>query len=81
MLRPFTAVAALPYNLLCRPFQGLAEEVYMQDAVFMLVLLAFFSAAALFVVACDRIIGPDEDALADSTRGAPSPGVDERVAA
>ena len=53
----------------------------MQDAVFMLVLLAFFSAAALFVVACDRIIGPDEDALADSTRGAPSPGVDERVAA
>jgi hypothetical protein len=45
----------------------------MQDLVFMAVLVVFFVLAGLFVVACDRIIGPDADALAESNRGAPAP--------
>ena len=52
----------------------------MQDVVYILVLIAFFVLAGLFVVACDRIIGRDEDALAEGSRGAPEPE-DERVAA
>jgi hypothetical protein len=57
----------------------------MQDLVFMAVLVVFFVLAGLFVVACDRLIGPDEAALAESSRGAPAPepedGVVERQAA
>jgi hypothetical protein len=45
----------------------------MQDVVYMLVLVAFFVLAGLFVVACDRIIGPDEEALANTSRSAPDP--------
>jgi hypothetical protein len=33
----------------------------MQDVLFIVVVLAFFAVATLFVVACDHIIGPDED--------------------
>lgn len=32
----------------------------MADVLFVLVVVAFFAVAAAFVVACDRIIGPDE---------------------
>lgn len=32
----------------------------MVDVLFVLVVVAFFAVAAAFVVACDRIIGPDE---------------------
>lgn len=32
----------------------------MADVLFVLVVVAFFALAAAFVVACDRIIGPDE---------------------
>jgi len=54
----------------------------MQDVVYMVVLVAFFVAAWLFVVACDRIIGPDEEALREASRGAPEPEPhDERLAA
>jgi hypothetical protein len=45
----------------------------MQDVVFMAVLIVFFVLAGLFVVACDRIIGPDEEALAEGAPVAPSP--------
>ena len=38
----------------------------MQDIVYVAVIVAFFAIAALFVVACDRIIGTDENALAES---------------
>lgn len=31
----------------------------MADVLFVLVVVAFFALAAAFVVACDRIIGPD----------------------
>jgi hypothetical protein len=32
----------------------------MADVLFVAVVVAFFALAAVFVVACDRIIGPDE---------------------
>lgn len=32
----------------------------MADLAFVAVVVAFFALATLFVVACDRIIGPDE---------------------
>ena len=54
----------------------------MQNVVFLAVLVAFFSLACLFVVGCDRIIGRDEDALAEGSRGAPEPEpVAEKLAA
>jgi hypothetical protein len=37
-----------------------------QDLVYVATIIAFFAIAALFVVACDRIIGSDEAALAES---------------
>jgi hypothetical protein len=52
----------------------------MQDVVYMVVLVAFFVLAGLFVVACDRIIGPDEAALAEASHNAPEPEA-ERLAA
>ena len=33
----------------------------MADLIVIIGVLAFFAIAALFVVACDRIIGPDEN--------------------
>lgn len=33
----------------------------MNDFVFVAIIVAFFALAALFVKACDRIIGPDEE--------------------
>ena len=33
----------------------------MLDLVYVAVVVAFFVVAAAYVVACDRIIGPDED--------------------
>jgi hypothetical protein len=58
----------------------------MQDLVYVASLFVFFAIAALFVVACDKIIGSDEDALAEAERGAPTPPPDtmeqeEKVAA
>jgi hypothetical protein len=38
--------------------------VTMSDLIFVAALFAFFALAALFVKACDLIIGPDEEALA-----------------
>jgi hypothetical protein len=50
----------------------------MNDFAFVAIILAFFVVAVLFVKACDRIIGPDDEAFA----GAPSATVeDEPVAA
>ena len=45
----------------------------MQDLVYMVVVVVFFGLAGLFVIACDRIIGPDEEALAEGSRGEPEP--------
>jgi hypothetical protein len=38
----------------------------MNDFAFVVIMLAFFALAGLFVVACDRIIGTDEEAFAGS---------------
>jgi hypothetical protein len=43
----------------------------MQDVVFLVVLVGFFALAILFVMGCDRIIGRDEEALADGAGGTP----------
>jgi hypothetical protein len=51
------------------------------DVTFVLILLAFFAISALFVVACDRIIGPDEATLSDEIVGEPEPEQPERLAA
>ena len=48
----------------------------MNDFSFVAIILAFFAVAALFVVACDRIIGTDEEAFA----GAPSAEVEAATA-
>jgi hypothetical protein len=39
----------------------------MQDVIYIALIVAFFLVAALFVKGCDLIIGPDDDALGDST--------------
>jgi len=49
-----------------------------QVAVFIATLLAFFFVLALFVAACDRMIGSDEEAFADRT---PGTGEKERLVA
>jgi|GraSoiStandDraft_51_1057287.scaffolds.fasta_scaffold2998819_1 hypothetical protein len=41
----------------------------MNDLVFIGIILAFFALAALFVRACDRIIGADIDAIAEPLAG------------
>jgi hypothetical protein len=64
-----TAGVALPSELV--------EEAAMQDLVYMVVLVVFFVLAGLFVVACDRLIGPDDAALAEANRGAPAPSEPE----
>ena len=55
----------------------------MADLIYVSVMLAFFGIAALFVVACDKIIGPDEAALREGLTAAPTPetGAAERSAA
>jgi hypothetical protein len=51
----------------------------MQDVVYLLILLAVFAVLGLFVVACDRIIGPDEEALAESAPPTPVHPLAERT--
>ncbi len=55
----------------------------MADLIYISVLLAFFAIAGLFVVACDKIIGPDDVALREGLTGAPEPEpqVEQRRAA
>jgi len=38
----------------------------MADVAFVLIMIAFFAFAALFVRFCDRLIGSDEEAFADA---------------
>jgi hypothetical protein len=40
----------------------------MADVVYLLVFIAFFALAALFVRACEAIIGPDEQAAPEHRR-------------
>jgi hypothetical protein len=51
------------------------------DVTFVVIMIAFFALAALFVIACDKIIGSDEEALAAGEEElTPAPGP-ERLAA
>ena len=54
----------------------------MEDVGFILLMVAFVVIAALFVIGCDKIIGPDEEALAEQgpVEIEPEP-FDEQVAA
>lgn len=45
----------------------------MSDLIFVVVMIAFFALAALFVKGCDIIIGPDEEALAQRPDGGLEP--------
>jgi len=42
-----------------------------QDLLYVAVMVALVIVAALFVVGCDKIIGPDDGALADQHRAEP----------
>jgi hypothetical protein len=55
----------------------------MQDLIYVASMIAFFAIAALFVVACDKLIGSDEAALAQHqpVGGEPEPEVLEEKAA
>jgi hypothetical protein len=46
------------------------------DVTYVLILVACFALAVLFVFACDKIIGSDEAALGDQA-GAPEPQPEE----
>lgn len=37
----------------------------MQDVIYLVVMVAFVVVSALFVIGCDKIIGPDDTALAE----------------
>jgi len=54
----------------------------MNDVSYVAIIIAFFALAALFVKACDRIIGPDE--LSQAPRAAvadPADAADTKAAA
>jgi hypothetical protein len=51
------------------------------DIAYVAIMIAFFALAALFVIACDKIIGSDDEALAlgqEEVTNAPEP---EKLAA
>jgi hypothetical protein len=51
------------------------------DFAYVAILIAFFAVAALFVIACDKIIGPDEIALRLGETAITDPEPVEEVAA
>jgi hypothetical protein len=53
----------------------------MNDFAFVAIILAFFVVAWLFVAACDRIIGPDEEAVPRATPQNPQEPEQEKAAA
>jgi hypothetical protein len=53
----------------------------MADLIYVAVIIAFFGLAALFVVACDRIIGADVSAVTGTREPAPEPAPSEDAAA
>jgi hypothetical protein len=57
------------------------EAPMKNDVTFVLILISFFAVAALFVFACDRIIGRDELELGEETVGEPEPQQPEKLAA
>ena len=55
----------------------------MQDLIFIAVILAFFAGLWLFIAACERIIGSDEEAFAgaEEPTGPGAPTEQEKLAA
>jgi hypothetical protein len=53
----------------------------MNDFAFVAIIVAFFAVAALFVVACDRIIGTDEEAFAGAAPAEAERATDEEPVA
>jgi hypothetical protein len=51
----------------------------MADVIYLAVMFAFFGIAALFVVACDKIIGPDDVALREGLASTPTPTPEPEV--
>jgi hypothetical protein len=51
------------------------------DLTYVAILIAFFALAALFVIACDKIIGPDEIALRVGEHAPREPAPIDEVAA
>jgi hypothetical protein len=52
------------------------------DVTYLAIMIAFFALAALFVVACDRLIGSDEEALGElGDAPGPAPVPHEELAA
>ena len=61
---------------------GAAEGPVRNDFTYLVIMTAFFALAALFVVACDRLIGSDDEALGDELGDTPEPApVAEELAA
>ena len=53
----------------------------MYDVISVLFVLAFFALCVAYAHACDRILGPDDQAETDAIPGDPSGPADEAVAA
>jgi hypothetical protein len=51
-----------------------------EDLLYVVLMVVFVLVSILFVIGCDRMIGPDEEALAEDHRGEPEPEA-EKVAA
>jgi hypothetical protein len=66
------------------PFTGKALEIggngVKNDLSYVAILVGFFLLSILFVVACEKIIGPDEAALAEGTAGAAEAGEADEAA-
>jgi hypothetical protein len=46
----------------------LSEEVAMADVLYVAMMIALTAIGVMFVIGCDKIIGPDELALAEEPR-------------
>jgi hypothetical protein len=51
------------------------------DVSYVLILVGFFLISILFVIGCDKIIGPDEAAITEGPSETPEPGPVEEAAA
>ncbi len=51
------------------------------DVSYVLILVGFFLLSILFVVACEKVIGPDDAALAEGAAGASEPDEADEAAA
>ena len=53
----------------------------MYDIISIVFVLGFFALCLLYVQACDRILGPDEELVAPAAPGEPTRPADEAIAA